>query len=497
MNRIPVTLTCCFLSSLLSVAATESTIKVYETNRAGTSFAEVQLDNHAFSNPIRLQIDPSQLKQEVVGFGGSFTESAAYVLGQLSEDKRAEVIAAYFSESGAHYSLTRTHIASCDFALSNYSYTPDPDPTLANFSIAEDEPDLIPLIKDAMAQPGADFKIVASPWTSPSWMKDNNDWNAGSLLPEHYSTFARYTLKYLQAYQAVGIDIWGITPENEPLGNGGQWESLHFTGEQMADYVGNHLGPVLEQAGMDTKIFIYDQNRDEVLHYVKPILGSPAAEYVDGVALHWYSHTKDYCPKILDTLTSLYPETPFFHSEGCIDVMGDDEPAGAWLENDWYWNEDATDWGYYWAVDDAKADHPKYRPFYRYARDIIGGLNHGFFGWVDWNLALDFKGGPNHANNFACAPVLVDTKNNEIYYTPIYYCMMHFSKYIRPGARIVEVDNVAEPLMVTAAKNPDGSLVVVAFNMGESAQPVEIKLGSSTICDTLRAQSLKTYVVEQ
>lgn len=495
MKISPFTLTCCLLSSLLSVTATE-TVKVYETSRAGTSFAEVQLDAHPSDKVVEIRIETTQLKQSVVGFGGSFTESSAYILDQLSEDKRNEVIKECFAETGARYSLTRTHIASCDFALSNYAYTPEPDPTLANFSIEEDEPDLIPLIKDALNQPGADFKIVASAWTAPIWMKDNHDWNAGALLPEHYSTFARYNLKYLKAYAEKGIDIWGITPLNEPLGNGAQWESMHFTGAEMADYIANHLGPILEESGMDTRIFIYDQNRDEAINFVTPIMESAAAKYVDGIALHWYSTTADYNPEVLDALTQRYPNAPIFQSEGCIDVTGDDEPKGIWLTDDWYWRKEATDWGYYWAEEDAKKDHPVYRPFYRYARDIIGGLNHGFFGWVDWNLVLDFNGGPNHADNFAMAPILIDAENNEVYYSPLFYCMKHFSKFIRPGAHIVKVDQVEEPLMVTAAKNPDGSLVVVAFNMGETDQRVDIHIEDDILSDTLRAQSLKTYVLK-
>ncbi len=479
-----------------SIHATKSSsITVFETSRSGTLFEEVALDTADLERSVQVTLDPGSLKQTVVGFGSSFTESSAYVLAQLPEEIRDDVLKACFSEEGARYSLTRTHIASCDFSLSNYTYTPEEDITLSNFSVAEDEEDLIPLIKDAQNQSGADFKIVASAWTAPPWMKTNQDWNAGALLPEHYSTFAQYTLKYLEAYSQKGINIWGITPLNEPQGNGGQWESMHFTGEEMADYVGNHLGPTLQQAESDTKIFIFDQNRGEALEYVEPFMKSNAREYVDGIALHWYSSTTDYYPEVLDQLRADFPEMSLFHSEGCVDVLGDDEPAGAWLENDWYWREEATDWGIYWAIDGQKKDHPPYRPFYRYARDIIGGLNHGFIGWIDWNLVLDFKGGPNHANNFACAPILIDPESDEVYYTPLFYCLKHFSKFIRPGAKIISVEADANFIMTTAAVNPDGSQVIVAFNMSEKDHSVQFKGASIEFADILEKQSVKTYTL--
>ena len=479
-----------------------SEIEIYETNRSGAHLQAAALqpasDNSAI--PVySIAVDTENPKQTIEGFGSSLTESTAYVLGLLSPEKRTEVLHSCFSEDGARYSLTRTHIASCDFSLSNYTYAVDPKADLSDFSLKQDENDLIPLIQDALAQPGADLKIMASPWTAPPWMKDNQDWNAGSLLPEHYETFSRYLVKYFQGYANHGIEIWGMTPENEPHGNGGQWESMHFTAEQMAQFIAKNLGPDLQLAGLNTKIFIFDQNRDNVLEFIEPILHNPdTRKFVDGIALHWYSATKDYCPETLDTIATKFPEVPFFQSEGCIDVMGDDEPAGVWLKDDWYWSEDATDWGYYWAEGEAKADHPKYRPFYRYVRDIIGGLNHGFFAWIDWNLALDFKGGPNHANNFCGAPILVDGDNDTIYYTPLFYGLQHFSKFIRPGARVLPVEgSIDENLMVTAAQNPDGSLVIVAFNMTEKPAHASYSIAGQIVDDTLNPQSLKTYILHQ
>jgi len=141
---------------------------------------------------------------------------------------------AYFGEKGAKYSLTRTHINSCDFSVSNYSYAPVADDmTLENFSVKEDQDDIIPMIKEAMAISEDGFKILSSPWTAPPWMKDNKDWKGGKLLPKYYDTWALFFSKYIDAYKKEGIDIWGFTVENEPLGNNYNWESMHYSPEEM------------------------------------------------------------------------------------------------------------------------------------------------------------------------------------------------------------------------------------------------------------------------
>ncbi len=210
---------------------------------------------HSGTEVISIKLLPDQKFQTITGFGGSFTESSAYLLNKLSKKNRDLILNAYFGSEGARYSLTRTHINSCDFSLSNYSYAPvEGDKELENFSIEEDRDDIIPMIKEAMAISEDGFKIISSPWTAPPWMKDNNNWVGGKLLPEYYDSWALFFSKYLNAYKKEGIDIWGVTVENEPLGNDNNWESMHYSAEEMVDFVKNHLGPKLESDGHDVKI---------------------------------------------------------------------------------------------------------------------------------------------------------------------------------------------------------------------------------------------------
>ncbi len=139
-----------------------------------------------------------------------------------------------------------------------------------------------------------------------------------------------------------------------------------------------------------------------------------------------------------------------------------------WQDDDWYWRKEATDWGFTWAKEEDKPLHPAYVPVYRYARDIIGGLNSWLTGWVDWNLVLDTQGGPNLASNWCCAPVIAKPETDEVYFMPMYYALAHFSKYFRPGAQRIGFKNPMENLMVTAVENPDGSLAVAVLNQGKS-----------------------------
>jgi glucosylceramidase len=411
----------------------------------------------------------------------------------LSAENRDKIIEAYFGETGARYSLTRTHIASCDFSLTNYTYAPDDgDVELTNFSIDEDRDDLIPMIKDAMAVSKDGFNIVASPWTAPPWMKDNKAYVGGKLLPEYYESFALYFSKYIDAYKAEGIDIWGLTPVNEPHGNGNNWESMHFSPEEETDFVQNHLGPQLEADGKGAiNILGYDQNRGGLREWVDVMYKDEAAsKYYAGTAIHWYESTYDYFPEELQYAHNKSPNKYLIETEGCVD-----SEIPKWKDDKWYWSKEATDWGWDWASDKDKHLHPKYAPVNRYARDIIGCLNNWVDGWIDWNMVLDKQGGPNWFKNWCVAPVIVDPENDEVYFTPIFYTMAHFSRYIRPGALIIGVQKTDDDLMVTAAKNPDGSIAVVVFNEGNIAKNFALNLVEQTINIKISEQAIQTIVI--
>jgi glucosylceramidase len=484
----------CIAFSMNSCKVTkEFQTEVYETSANGNSLKKISEFSKAKTS-LTVNLNPQHKFQTITGFGGSFTEASASLLNRLSKENRKKILNAYFGENGANYSLTRTHIASCDFSLSNYTYAKvENDVLLENFTIEDDKLDLIPMIKEAQAISKDGFKIISSPWTSPPWMKDNKNYVGGKLLPEYNDSFALYFSKYLAAYKKEGIDIWGVTVINEPHGNGNNWESTLFSPKEMTDFVQNHLGPKLEKDGWGAvKILGYDQNRAGLPEWVDEMFkDEKSSKYFAGTAIHWYESTYDYFAKELQYAHQKAPNKYLIQTEACVD-----SEIPHWNDDAWYWKKEATDWGWDWASEKDKHLHPKYAPVNRYATDIIGCLNNYVDGWVDWNMVLDTQGGPNWFKNWCVAPVIVDPEKDEVYFTPLYYTMAHFSKFMRPGAVKIGCEINSKDVMSTAVKNPDGSIAVVLFNPTNEEIAVEINLDSKKNNISISANALQTILIK-
>jgi glucosylceramidase len=406
-------------------------------NRLTSQESAVWVKSDIPESAATITIDASKTFQTIVGFGGAFTESAAYALSKISPEKRAEALRAYFDpKEGLGYSICRTHINSCDFSLGNYAYTEvDGDTKLEHFDISRDKKLLIPMIKDAMAVKGAQFKLLASPWSPPGWMKTNGEMNhGGQLKPEYRDTWALYFAKYIKAYQKEGIDIWGVSVQNEPAAVQ-TWDSCIWSAQEEGQFVRDHLGPTLQKQGLEAvKILVWDHNKDIIVERVTPILSDPeTAKYVWGVGFHWYSGDQF---ENLDKVHQAFPDKKLLFTEGCQE--GGVHPGS-------------------WALGE------------RYAHDIIGDLNNWTVGWIDWNMVLDERGGPNHVGNFCDAPIIADAKENKLMYQSSYYYLGHFSKFIRPGAVRIGCTVKNSSLEVTAFKNTDGSIVIPAMNRTEES----------------------------
>jgi glucosylceramidase len=292
----------------------------------------------------------------------------------------------------------------------------------------------------------------------------------------------------LDAYKKQGINIWGVTVINEPHGNGNNWESTHFSPEEMTLFVQNHLGPKLEKDGWkDVKIFGYDQNRAGLPEWVDAM----TSKYFAGTAIHWYESTYDYFAKELQYAHNKAPNKYLIETEGCVD-----SEIPHWQDDAWYWKKEATDWGWDWASEKDKHLHPKYAPVNRYANDIIGCLNNWVDGWVDWNMVLDRQGGPNWFKNWCVAPVIVDPEKDEVYFTPLYYVMSHFSKFMRPGAVKIGCKINHNDLVATAVKNPNGTIALVVFNPTEKEQTIEINISNKKTIISINGKALQTIVIK-
>ena len=527
----------------------KTTSEILLTNEAGAkialqpnlSFKEGKANGHVIT------IRPDIKKQSLVGIGTSFTESSAFVLAHLSKEKRAEVMNNIYGETGANFSIARTPIGATDFAVEGrFSYAEqEDDANLTSFSIDVDSDgfsvaqypnikdpqfDVLPMIKEAYAikskQTEQDLRIVASAWTAPKWMKTINDYyikptaqnnyqgTGGELKPQYVATYADYIIKYLDAYKKQGIDIWALTPVNEPHGNSGQWESMHFTPKSQNEFIKSHLGPKLAASEHDeVKLLIYDQNRDEMEHWTDEILGDEdTAPYVYGTAVHWYESTTQVNEETFERVHEKFPDFSIIHTEGTIDDLGKDAPEGIldpirfkesnWFKNDdFWWNDNATDWAYTATWAPKAEDHPIYTPVHRYARNIIVSLDHWLEGWIDWNIVLDAQGGPNHVGNFCGAPIMIDTQNGDIYYTPIYYVLSQFSKTIRPGDKALQVETKltgldSDALHASAAVNDKGLVSVQLLNTTKEPISFSLQFGEQYTEVVMSANALQTIRVQ-
>jgi glucosylceramidase len=411
-------------------------------------------------------VDPGKTFQTFLGIGGALTDASAETFYRLPKDKQREFLDAYYDrEKGIGYSLGRTHIHSCDFSSESYTYVEDGDAELKSFNIQHDLKYRVPFIKEVLQTAGPDFTLYASPWSPPAWMKSNNNMlHGGSLKPEFADAWARYFVKFINAYEKEGIPIWGLTVQNEPLAVQ-TWESCIFTGAEERDFLKNHLGPVLEKAGLrDKKIIIWDHNRNLLYQRAQAVLDDPeAAKYVWGVGLHWY--VGDHFDNV-KRVQEAYPNIHLLFTEGCHG------PYDAAHLQDWQWGE-------------------------LYAKSMIQDFNNGVVGWTDWNVLLDERGGPNHVRNFCFAPIHTSANAKDLVYMNSYYYIGHFSKFVLPGAKRIISASTSDDLLTTAFLNPNGDIATIVLNSTEKSSPLLLQVKDEAAKVECPAHSIITFVFRQ
>jgi glucosylceramidase len=313
--------------------------------------------------------------------------------------------------------------------------------------VAHDEKFRIPFIKQAIAAAGGTLPLLISPWSPPAWMKDNNDvLHGGKLLPLYAQTWANHYVKFIKAYEAQGIPVWGLSVQNEPMATQ-IWESCIYTAEEERDFVKNFIGPTLQKNGLsDKKLIVWDHNRDLIFQRASVLLGdADAAKYVWGIGFHWYETWTGSAMQFenLKLVKEAFPEKELIFTEGCVEKFS--------LER-------VTDWSL----------------GERYGNSMVNDFNCGTAAWTDWNVLLDENGGPNHVGNFCFAPVHADTRTGKLIYTNSYYYIGHFSKFIKPGAKRISCSTNRDKLQATAFLNPDGKMVVVVLNLSDDKLPFRL-----------------------
>jgi glucosylceramidase len=412
-----------------------------------------------------IMIDAKKRFQKIVGFGGALTDAAAETFFKLPKAERKALLTAYFDkEKGIGYSLCRIPMHSCDFSSKSYSYDEaDGDTALKYFSIAPDKKFKLPFIKMVQETARGEISFFTSPWSPPAWMKTNHNMlEGGKLKPRYQQSWANYFVRFFQAYQKEGISFWGMTVQNEPMAVQ-RWESCIYTAAEERDFVKNYLGPTLAKNGMgDKKIMIWDHNRG--LMYQRAEIAfddSIASKYIWGVGFHWYSGNHFENVKLLN---EAFPDKKMLFTEGCV------FPFDINRLGEWHWGE-------------------------QYGRSIINDLNNSASGWVDWNILLNEKGGPNHVGNYCYAPVIGNTKTGKLSFMSSYYYLGHFSKFIRPGARRIICSSNDDNLLATAFINPDSTIVVVAMNPSASDKEFKLWMNGMGTLSRLPAHGICTLII--
>lgn len=437
-------------------------ITKYETNfNKKIYYQETKLKDKRlsrFKETEMINIYPDIEYQTLLGFGGSITEAAGYSFKKLSKEKQSEFIKDYFSPDGLNYSLVRLPIGSCDFSLESYSYSYKRD--LSDFSITKDQEYILPLLKAASAV--KNLTIFASPWSPPAFMK-NIHWLkfGGKLRRKYKQTYADYFAKYIKAYKEEGFDINYVTVQNEP--NAIQpWESCLYNPEQEADFAINYLEPTFRKNGLNTKILIWDHNKDRLFSRALNEFSIEGSEKISGVAYHYYSgnHFEN-----LNLVREKFPDKILIHTEGCTGFTN--------------FNPD---------VEIGCGE--------LYAHDILGDLNSGSNGYIDWNLILDHTGGPNHKKNYCNSPIMLSQNEADYIKNLTYYYIGHFSKFITPGAKRIAFSRYTDNLEVTSFKNPDNSIAIIIMNKNNYDIQYNICIDSRFFNDHIEGNTIYTYIIK-
>lgn len=448
-------------------------IKIYSTAEdtdlrlSLTNNLTFKLGKQPLETEVAIFVNPQKTFQTFMGIGGAITDASAVVFSKLPKDKQKELLEAYYSPKGINYSIIRTSIHSCDFSPKSFTYIEEGDAELKTFSIEADKKFRIPLIKKAISLIGNDLVFYASPWSPPPFMKGKKDmFGGGKLLPKFYQAWANYYVKFIKAYEAEGIPVWGVTIQNEPMAIQ-RWESCIYTAEEEKDFLKNYLGPTFEKKGLGSKkIVVWDHNRDLATHRANTIFEDPeASKYAWGIGFHWYETWTGAEPnyKSLQSIKESFPTKNLLFTEGCQESFSQ--------ENYYRWSNAE-----------------------RYGDAIINDFNNGTVGWTDWNILLDENGGPNHVENFCFAPIHADIKKGELIYTPSYFYIGHFSKFIKPNA--VRVSTVASrsTLASTSFKNPDNTMVTIVMNKTNDRIDYKLIVKNNEISLNILPHSIQTLI---
>ena len=407
-----------------------------------------------------IEVNETQKYQTIDGFGYTLTGGSAQSINKLNSQKRKELLQELFgnNENSIKISYLRISIGASDLNATSFTYNDLPagqtDVSLSQFSLLPDKDDLIPMLKEIIAI-NPHIKILATPWSPPTWMKNNNSFIGGSLKPEYYGVYAAYFVKYIQKMKDEGISISAITPQNEPLHPGNN-PSMFMSAEQQASFIKNHLGPAFANANITTKIIIYDHNCDRP-DYPMSILNDPIANaFIDGSAFHLYAGDLS----ALTTVHDAYPNKNLYFTEQYTGTSGT-------FVGDLKW-------------------HMK--------NVIIGSIRNWSKVALEWNLANDANFGPHTLGGCTTCKGAITINSSDSYERNVsYYIIAHASKFVPPGSvRIASTQN--GNINSIAFKTPEGKKVLILENDGDANEKCTIEFNQKLFSTSLDGGSVATFI---
>jgi len=402
-----------------------------------------------------LRLNPSTRFQQILGFGGAFTDAACYTFNQLAAGPREQLFHELFHPSEMGLSTGRICVGSSDYSTKLYSYDDgDADPELKRFSIEHDREYILPVLRQAR-RANPDLFLFSSPWSPPGWMKFNNSMLGGSMRNHYFPVYAQYYLKVLQGYAAEGVEVQALTSQNEvDTDQDGKMPACSWPQEYEIQFVRDHLGPLLEKSGIKTKVWLLDHNYNLWGRAICMLGDEKLRQYANAIAWHGYDGTPEMMTKVQDA----FPEIEMHWTEG-----GPDYTDPGYLTDWCKWSGTFSDVLRNWC------------------RSITA-----------WNLALDERGRPN-IGPFPCGGVVtIHSQTKEITRSGQYWAFAHYSRMIRRGARRFESRSKAADLRHVAVENLDGQQVLVVTNAGQ-ARTIELRLASLAASVPLKANSVTTF----
>jgi glucosylceramidase len=401
-----------------------------------------------------IRLDPGAQFQEVLGFGGAFTDAACYTFNRLTPAAREKLFHELFHPSEMGLSVGRICVGSSDYSTKLYSFDEgEPDPDLTRFSIEHDREYILPVLRQAR-QANPDLFLFSSPWSPPGWMKFNGSMLGGSMREYYLPAYARYYLKFLQGYAAEGVPVQALTAQNElDTDQDGRMPACIWPQEYEIGFIRDHLGPLLESSGVPTKIWILDHNYDLWGRVLSTLEDQKLRKYADAVAWHGYAGN----PEMMSRVHDAHPDVPMHWTEG-----GPDYTDPNYL----------TDWC-------------------KWSGTFSGILRNWCRSITAWNLALDEHGRPN-IGPFPCGGVVtIDSQTREVTRSGQYWAFAHYSRVIRRGARRFDSQSTAADLQHVAVVNPDGQRALVVTNTS-AARTIQLRSGNMTASVPLKANSVTT-----